>query len=351
MIVHHRPKRMQAQNLPEHDPAACPRCEGIPPETPRRHWKEEPKRRAWHLIADGPDLMARLPKIAHFATVLAYTPGPHGTPAHYRGPLYWEYDADDPVQALEDLRRCLQVLDIEQELPLEAVHVWHSGGRGYHVTIPPLVLGAEAGHPALPRIYEAMIEQLFPANIAPTLDRGIYSGGMGRMWRLPHRRRADTGCYKVPLAMREVRYQPHADIEALTRRRRKHRYWPDDAELSPRPALVSLYHQVAATIGMTPRASPHLNDGERIPTGQRNCTLASLAGSMRRRGMSQQAIVAALAAENEKRCDPPLPDTEVQAIARSIGRYAPSGHHAPPDSDARHLLLGARYLAQGVTRG
>jgi hypothetical protein len=48
-----------------------------------------------------------------------------------------------------------------------------------------------------------------------------------------------------------------------------------------------------------------------------------MAGSMRRRGMSIDSIEAALAIENAARCDPPLPESEVRAIAASIGRYAP----------------------------
>lgn len=335
--------------IPEHRPASCRLCESVPSDAPRRHWKHEPERGAWHLIADSPDLMARLPEKAHFVTALPYTLMPDGL-RHYQGPLYWEHDADDPAQALADLRRCLEVLYIEYDLPLEAVHVWHSGGRGYHATIPLQVLGAEAGHPDLPRIYKTMVDQLFPTSIAPTLDRRVYSGGMGRMWRLPNRRRSDNGRYKVPLAMREVLHRPYGDIQALTRRRRKGRYWPDDAELSPCPALVYLYQQVAATIRTTPPAS-RLDDGQRISAGQRNQTLASLAGSMRRRGMSEEAIRAALQAENQQRCDPPLPDTEVQRIAASIGRYAPSERHTPVNGDPRRPLLGARYLAQEVAHG
>ena len=61
-----------------------------------------------------------------------------------------------------------------------------------------------------------------------------------------------------------------------------------------------------------------------IPEGRRNSTLASLGGVMRSRGMTGQAIEAALLADNRLRCDPPLPEAEVRGIARSIGRYAPS---------------------------
>jgi hypothetical protein len=60
-----------------------------------------------------------------------------------------------------------------------------------------------------------------------------------------------------------------------------------------------------------------------IPTPGRNETLASFAGTMRRRGMSVAAITAALRVENATRCQPPLPEAEVDTIARSVGRYSP----------------------------
>ena len=42
---------------------------------------------------------------------------------------------------------------------------------------------------------------------------------------------------------------------------------------------------------------------------------------MRRRGMSEDAIVAALLVDNRVRCSPPLSETEVQTIAKSVCRY------------------------------
>ena len=63
--------------------------------------------------------------------------------------------------------------------------------------------------------------------------------------------------------------------------------------------------------------------GEIIGEGQRNATLTSLAGTMRRRGASQTAILAALRAENTARCQPAIEDAEIQKIAASVARYAP----------------------------
>ena len=59
-----------------------------------------------------------------------------------------------------------------------------------------------------------------------------------------------------------------------------------------------------------------------IPAGSRDATLSSLAGSMRRRGLEEEEIYVALLVVNQKRCTPPLPDSQVRKIAHSISRYA-----------------------------
>jgi len=72
------------------------------------------------------------------------------------------------------------------------------------------------------------------------------------------------------------------------------------------------------------------DDGGPIPAGQRNATLTSLAGSMRRRGMTTSAILGALRAENIARCDPPLDQRDVERIATSVARYQPEPEAAQP---------------------
>lgn len=62
---------------------------------------------------------------------------------------------------------------------------------------------------------------------------------------------------------------------------------------------------------------------KKIKEGGRNNYLASLAGTIRRRGVGEEGIIAALRAENVSRLDPPLDDEAVVAIAKSISRYDP----------------------------
>lgn len=63
---------------------------------------------------------------------------------------------------------------------------------------------------------------------------------------------------------------------------------------------------------------------ERILEGERNNHLMSLAGVMRRRGSSEEAILQALLVENATRCEHPLPREEVAGIAHRAARYEPA---------------------------
>ena len=79
---------------------------------------------------------------------------------------------------------------------------------------------------------------------------------------------------------------------------------------------------IHALIDDKPQATQTTADA--YPTGQRNQALTSLAGSMRRRGMTEAAIYNALMVENAARCVPPLSSAEVQLIATSVCRYQPT---------------------------
>ena len=80
----------------------------------------------------------------------------------------------------------------------------------------------------------------------------------------------------------------------------------------------------AAMNGSRPTAAGGEVISEVIPEGQRNATLTSHAGAMRRHGMSQSAIEAALLEVNQQQCKPPLAEQEVKDIAASVARYPPN---------------------------
>jgi putative DNA primase/helicase len=95
---------------------------------------------------------------------------------------------------------------------------------------------------------------------------------------------------------------------------------PEEAELAdPPPWLLRL-------LGRGRPKGPAAPVGERIPPGERNKALASLGGTMRRRGMGEGEIAAALQVTNEQRCQPPLEAEEVEKIAASVATYEPAGN-------------------------
>lgn len=74
-----------------------------------------------------------------------------------------------------------------------------------------------------------------------------------------------------------------------------------------------------------------------IHEGQRDDLLTSFAGSMRQRGASEAAILAALQEMNDEKCRPPLSERQVAKIARSVATlYAPT---ATPRDWARDKSL------------
>ena len=110
--------------------------------------------------------------------------------------------------------------------------------------------------------------------------------------------------------------------------------WAETLELDDRPeqlpevpawlaeSLDGLATQTSTVAHVTSETT-NGTDANAIPSGQRNATLARLAGSMRRVGMGETEIAAALRETNRTRCVPPLADAEVERIAASIARYAP----------------------------
>lgn len=94
---------------------------------------------------------------------------------------------------------------------------------------------------------------------------------------------------------------------------------PGQVRLAPLPAPIGEQARQAERAGHPPaywRALIH----EGVPEGQRNNTLASLAGHLLRRGVDGDVVLELLLAWNRTHCRPPLPDGEVVSVVDSIRR-------------------------------
>jgi putative DNA primase/helicase len=118
---------------------------------------------------------------------------------------------------------------------------------------------------------------------------------------------------------------------------------PGEIEPAVAPAwVVALMRADGPVKGKGAARTTPLADGELIPERKRNSTLTSLAGTMRRRGLTAEEMLPTLLAVNQRRCDPPLQDAEVEAIAASVARYAAGSVPLPlarPAPRHAHVIL------------
>jgi len=78
--------------------------------------------------------------------------------------------------------------------------------------------------------------------------------------------------------------------------------------------------------------------------GSRNNGLTAMGGAMRRYGMTEAEIMAALSIANETRCEIPLPSSELAQIVKSVARYEPDSDIAAATgigSESADFILAA----------
>jgi hypothetical protein len=145
----------------------------------------------------------------------------------------------------------------------------------------------------------------------------------GKNWRCTEGRlapdvdtRADGGYVVVPPSVvdsgKTYRWVPGLELDG-----------PPDRLPEPPAWLVAELDRLATGTPLSAPVASGTGAANQIPIGQRNATLARLAGTMRRVGMSQAELAAALQRVNADRCAPPLSMREVEQIAVSIARYEP----------------------------
>jgi RecA-family ATPase len=182
---------------------------------------------------------------------------------------------------------------------------------------------------------EARLLEVSGGDLPPTLEFASGGGGRGRLYALPPGVEAQTSV--DGLRDDEMRIQGLGAQTVLppSRHASGGRYeWlegrgPTDLPATRAPAWL-LARLSAGRSASTP-IDP-LSDGEVIAAGNIDRILASMAGSMRRRGFSEEAMRAALEIEIASgRCEKEegkraYDATDAERIARSIARYEPDAY-------------------------
>jgi putative DNA primase/helicase len=94
--------------------------------------------------------------------------------------------------------------------------------------------------------------------------------------------------------------------------------------------------------GQARNEPPAAND-ETISEGSRNTELTRVAGQMRRAGLSEAEMLAALRGVNEARCRPPVDHGEVAQIARSVAQYPANVEPRDEGQKVAQALLDAEF--------
>jgi archaellum biogenesis ATPase FlaH len=166
--------------------------------------------------------------------------------------------------------------------------------------------------------YEALRSSLSAA-LFETVTAGTPSGGQHLLYSAVGIIASGVNCIGTGI---DIRAQGGYIVAAPSRVAGKVYAWevgygPHEFALLPWPSEIN------AKIVRGERA-PVLVAGEPIRHPGRNAALTSIAGTMRRRGLGAEEILAALQVTNRNRCQPPLAESEITLIAQSVSRYAPA---------------------------
>jgi len=133
---------------------------------------------------------------------------------------------------------------------------------------------------------------------------------------------------------------PSVHLRGTTYRWKGDTWWEDLAK----PADAPRWLRRLLTRGKkaTKKNAPTTAQGK-WPQGERNVRLTSLAGKLQRIRLSKEELQAALLETNQQRCEPPLDEAEVKAIASSVARYATGGssQKCSPNSSCFQLIDGS----------
>lgn len=149
-----------------------------------------------------------------------------------------KYIANIP-KALMALKCFIEILNNEFKVNPEHLAYYASGGKGFHISIPKKLIGAENGDPKLHEIYKSIIiniiERYKKSNkeystqmdfneLVSCIDFNMYQGSKGHLIRQPNIRRNDNN-YKIKISYDEIE---NKDPDYFINLVKTNRYWKDN---------------------------------------------------------------------------------------------------------------------------
>ena len=235
--------------------------------------------------------------------------------AVYSNYLIWDFDNKENVNAAR-----LDTIELIERLMAYTptnISAYFSGGKGFHVVYVC---------PELDRVkvdtYEHVVKNvcLDLAKGLSTLDTRIYD--KMRVIRTPNSRHGSTKLFKVPVSYNQLKDMTVDEILKYAESQHQHKISPD---MTINEDLLNLIKDnlEVKEVRKAKTSLPELVEG--IYNGfrenhNRNDGLTSLCGLLHSRGVPDD-IVRALVSITNERNKVPLPESEVNTICNSVGRY------------------------------
>lgn len=122
--------------------------------------------------------------------------------ALYSGPFYVDIDSDELANSITALKKVIKKFG-DFKVPAACLNIWLSGKKGFHITLDFSAFTDNKPLTKLPWCYKQLAMSMGLFDI-PCVDKTVYSGGRGRMWRVENKKRKDNGNFKVRLTASEA---------------------------------------------------------------------------------------------------------------------------------------------------
>lgn len=244
------------------------------------------------------------------------------------GDLYLDFDdADGFERVRKDALIALSYLKICYKIPEQYVRIYFSGNKGVHLIIPAEILGVEPMN-LLNGVYKYIANSIKSFTPNKTIDTQIYDNK--RMFRIPNTRHEKSGLYKIPITYEELRSLTEEEIRCIAKqprilpwnayaginnfaqqqfKRMVEEYFVFDKETKKDRRFKTKYDFTPPCIQAI------LENG--AEEGQRNITIACLAGFCKNAGKSLNEAIDFIMEWNDNNVKP-TPEQELRKTVRSI---------------------------------
>ncbi|MCK4577393.1 MAG: primase alpha helix C-terminal domain-containing protein [Candidatus Marinimicrobia bacterium] len=232
------------------------------------------------------------------------------------------FDLDSPDLSVSHSRGCnfLRHLDQQYDVPLDAISIYFSGCKGFHIELPATLLGGIEPSKDLPQRIKNFVLSFGDWHF----DERIYNHN--RLWRITNSKNSKSGLYKIRLTAAEMFYLSIEEIKEKAAAPVPLDKFAVADEWSPIPSLVDLWHKprpprrtwVEASKVAELKDLTFLRLG--VAEGERNNTLFIHAKRLRALGYVLAKSESLLSDWNLKNI-PPLEENELLGTINSVYSY------------------------------